>query len=243
MTAKTKIFEIEIVLQDVRPRVSRRVQMPGEATLAEVHEVVQAAMGWTNSHLHEFDIDGARYGLPDPDWDTGDVVDEAKVTLFRLVGPGDRLDYVYDFGDNWGHTVDAWRRSPRRSQGCGIRGAWRAAGRAHRRMWAARGAMAGSWRRWPTLPIPSTTSVPSGSGGSFDPARFDLDEVNEAMARLAWRPHDRIAAIVGASAALRIGGRDSAGGGLLSVSWRSRRWQIRAQARVSNADNVASVRS
>jgi hypothetical protein len=73
--------------------------------LVELHEVVQAAMGWTNSHLHEFDIDGARYGLLDPDWDAGQIGDEAKTKLFRLVGLGGRLDYVYDFGDDWGHTL------------------------------------------------------------------------------------------------------------------------------------------
>jgi hypothetical protein len=60
VTAKTKIFGIEIVLQNVRPVVGRRVQVPGETTLAELHEVVQVAMGWTNSHLHEFDVNGAR---------------------------------------------------------------------------------------------------------------------------------------------------------------------------------------
>lgn len=104
VTAKTKIFEIKIVLRAVRPPVSRRVQIPGEATLAELHDVVQAAMGWTNSHLHEFDIGGARYGQPDPDWDT-DVADETNAKLFRLVGVGDKVEYVYDFGDNWRHTL------------------------------------------------------------------------------------------------------------------------------------------
>jgi hypothetical protein len=83
-----------IVLRDVEPVVSRRVEIPGEASLAELHEVLQAAMGWSNSHLHEFDIDGARYGLADPDWDDGQVRDEAKTTLFRLVGAGGRSSGV-----------------------------------------------------------------------------------------------------------------------------------------------------
>ena len=89
MTEKTKIFEIEIVLEDVRPPVRRLVQVPGDASLAVLHEVVQSAMGWTNSHLHEFEIGGQRYGMSDPDWDDGDVADEAKVKLFRLVGLGE----------------------------------------------------------------------------------------------------------------------------------------------------------
>src|SRR5699024_4981153 len=71
-------------------------------------EVVQDAMGWEHSHLHEFDIGGARYGLPDPDWETG-TADEAKGKLFRLLTTGDEASYVYDFGDNWHHilTVEA----------------------------------------------------------------------------------------------------------------------------------------
>jgi hypothetical protein len=105
VTEKTKIFEIEIVLEDVRPPVRRLIQVPGDASLAVLHEVVQSAMGWTNSHLHEFEIGGQRYGMSDPDWDDGDVADEAKVKLFRLVGVGERLGYVYDFGDNWAHTL------------------------------------------------------------------------------------------------------------------------------------------
>jgi hypothetical protein len=74
------------------------VQIPAEVTLAGLHEVVQVAMGWTDSHLHEFEVDGARYGLPDPDFDDGGVADEAKATLCRLVEQGERVDYVYDFG-------------------------------------------------------------------------------------------------------------------------------------------------
>jgi pRiA4b ORF-3-like protein len=105
VTAKTKIFELEIVLDEVRPLVRRRVQVPGEVSLAMLHEVVQSAVGWTNSHLHEFEIAGRRYGMSNPDWGDQDVIDEATGTLFRLVGRGDRFSYVYDFGDNWNHHI------------------------------------------------------------------------------------------------------------------------------------------
>src|SRR5690606_15093062 len=88
VTAKTKIFELEIVLAEVEPQVRRRVQVPGEVSLAVLHEVVQAVVGWTNSHLNEFEIDGRRYGIPDPDWDDQNVTDEAKGKLFRLVKQG-----------------------------------------------------------------------------------------------------------------------------------------------------------
>lgn len=104
VTTKTKIFRIEIVLVDVEPTVRRVVEVPGEASLAVLHEVVQDVMGWTNSHLHEFEIDGARYGMPDPDWDTG-TLDEARAKLFRVLTAGQKVGYVYDFGDNWHHVL------------------------------------------------------------------------------------------------------------------------------------------
>jgi hypothetical protein len=187
VTAKTKIFEIEIVLQDVQPPVSRRVQVPGEASLAVLHEVVQSAMGWTNSHLHEFEVDGGRYGLPDPDWGGRTVADEAKVKLFRLVGPGDRLNYVYDFGDNWSHTLTVEKivtpepgvRYPRCVSGrraCppeDVGGPW------------------GYDELGAALADPSHPDHDERTewmGGSFDPARFDLEEVNRALGWLAWRP-------------------------------------------------------
>jgi hypothetical protein len=186
VTAKSKIFEIKIVLRDVRPPVSRRVQVLGEASLAELHDVVQAAMGWTNSHLHEFEIHGSRYGLPDPDWDT-DVSDEADAKLFRLLNQGDRLQYVYDFGDNWRHTLtvekilapEAGVRYPRCVTG---------------RRACPPEDVGGPWGYNDFLEAMADPAHPEHdqraewAGEPFDPARFALDEANAAMAWLAWRP-------------------------------------------------------
>lgn len=74
----------------------RVVEVSGEASLAVLHEVVQEAMGWENAHLHAFDIDGARYGVPDPHWDTG-TLDESRTRLLRVLAAGDEVGYVYDF--------------------------------------------------------------------------------------------------------------------------------------------------
>ena len=187
MTAKTKIFEIKIELREVRPAVWRRVQVPGELSLAGLHAVVQVVMGWTDSHLHEFDVDGARYGLPDPDWDAGEVADEAKTALFRLVGQGDRMGYVYDFGDGWTHrlTVEkvlapergvSYPRCVSGRRACppeDVGGPW---GYDEFRVAIADPAHPehGHYREW--------------VGGPFDLSAFDLDAVNEALAELAWRP-------------------------------------------------------
>jgi hypothetical protein len=138
------------VLQDVEPAVTRSVEVPGEASLAELHEVAQVAMGWTNSHLHEFDIDGDRYGLPAPGWDADQVGDEAKVKLFRLVEQGGQLGYVYAFGDNWDHIPYRARRA------CGV-GRWVVRPGAFRSRRGQQRPGGAAWR-----PLPASASTASG---------------------------------------------------------------------------------
>ncbi|MCU1657553.1 MAG: plasmid pRiA4b family protein, partial [Pseudonocardiales bacterium] len=56
ITAKTRIFQLKIQIATIRPPVWRRVLVPGEIDLGELHAVIQTAFGWTNSHLHQFEI-------------------------------------------------------------------------------------------------------------------------------------------------------------------------------------------
>lgn len=65
----------------------------------------QTVFGWTNTHLHQFEIGTERYGSPGPLRGMDDLADESRAKLFRLLGEGDRLDYTYDFGDDWVHRV------------------------------------------------------------------------------------------------------------------------------------------
>ncbi|MGI8613116.1 MAG: plasmid pRiA4b ORF-3 family protein [Nocardioidaceae bacterium] len=64
--AKTRIFKLKFQLATIRPPVWRRVLVPGEIDLGELHAVIQAAFGWTNSHLLQFEISEHRYGTLDP---------------------------------------------------------------------------------------------------------------------------------------------------------------------------------
>jgi hypothetical protein len=67
--------------------------------------VFQIVMGWTDSHLHEFEKDGARYGVPDEE-DVVEMIDAGRVSLATLLeAEGDSLVYTYDFGDGWRHDV------------------------------------------------------------------------------------------------------------------------------------------
>lgn len=103
----TPPWELRIVLLDVKPAVWRSVLIPSDITLAKLHAVIQWSMGWTNSHAHEFRINGTRYGQPDPHWDEPRTVDERRVALDKVLGHWMTrcFDYVYDFGDDWHHIV------------------------------------------------------------------------------------------------------------------------------------------
>jgi hypothetical protein len=103
------LYQFKITLHDVKPAVWRRIQIP-DCTLVDLHEYIQAAFGWWNYHLHQFDIDGERYSQPAPDGDDFgmEFKDETDVLLSKLIpksGRPSRWIYEYDFGDGWRHEV------------------------------------------------------------------------------------------------------------------------------------------
>lgn len=103
ITTGTLIYVVDIVLDDIAPPIRRRVELAADTDLEELHLVVQAAMGWEDSHLHLFELHHVTYGEPDPDGP--ELENEAGVRLSSLVGPGDAISYTYDFGDGWAHTI------------------------------------------------------------------------------------------------------------------------------------------
>lgn len=100
-------WQLRIELLDVSPRVWRRLLVPSNIKLPPLHRVFQATLGWTDSHLHAFNINNVRYAEPDPDWeDELKQVNERGVVLSAVLGHESRcFDYVYDFGDHWHHVV------------------------------------------------------------------------------------------------------------------------------------------
>jgi len=103
------VFQFKITLLDVKPPVWRRIQVP-DCTLDVFHLYIQAAFGWWNSHLHQFEIGGVMYGPPEPG-DMGfdlETEDETGVVLSELLPKSRtrvRWVYEYDFGDGWRHEV------------------------------------------------------------------------------------------------------------------------------------------
>lgn len=106
-------FTIRVDLDDASPPVWRRLQLASDLRLSQLHDVLQAAMGWNDSHLHHFVMGpgalnrGFAPFLAPFDVEEGEAgTPEAEVRLDEVLAqPKDRLYYEYDFGDGWGHTV------------------------------------------------------------------------------------------------------------------------------------------
>ena len=109
---KGTVHQLKITLLEVDPPIWRRVLVPSDATLGDVNFILQAAMGWTNSHLHQFTIEGVEYS--DPRFEIDDTEDEFAVTLAE-VAPAERSRFtlLYDFGDGWEHEVVVEKILPR----------------------------------------------------------------------------------------------------------------------------------
>ncbi len=99
------IYTLKVTLRGIRPPVWRRLEVPADASLFDLHRTLQAAMGWTDSHLHQVVHQGIYYGKPDREFGM-DMRSERRTRLQDLfVRPKDRLIYEYDFGDSWEHDV------------------------------------------------------------------------------------------------------------------------------------------
>jgi hypothetical protein len=111
--ATGNVFQLKVTLLDTKPPIWRRVLVDGGSTLDHLHEVIQAAFGWWNYHLHEFEVGRTRYGVPDPDEDWGEPPrDERRSRLVAIAGEGSSFRYTYDFGDGWDHRVVVERVLP-----------------------------------------------------------------------------------------------------------------------------------
>jgi hypothetical protein len=107
MNRSDQIARIHIELDETEPAIWRRVEVPLTTSLKGLHDVIQAVMPFQDYHLFAFEFADKRYGIPDPDWDDLLRMHDAKnIKLGALVDRGvSRFAYIYDFGDNWQHTV------------------------------------------------------------------------------------------------------------------------------------------
>jgi hypothetical protein len=110
-----KYYQLKISLDETEPEIWRRVVVPADITLDRLHDVIQICMGWNDSHLHRFTIDGREYTDYFDEVDEGREEFEAMYVLGDLVKTkGAEFNYLYDYGDDWSHTVryEKSRREP-----------------------------------------------------------------------------------------------------------------------------------
>ncbi|MGH3447682.1 MAG: plasmid pRiA4b ORF-3 family protein, partial [Nocardioidaceae bacterium] len=110
------IYRLRVDLDHARPPIWRRLDVRSDLTLDVVHEVLQTAFGWTDTHLHRFALGGSPfdvrsqvflcpYDVEEEDEDEdGEAASDVRLDE-TLQGPGDRLRYVYDYGDAWELTL------------------------------------------------------------------------------------------------------------------------------------------
>lgn len=104
-------LQIHVALATIEPTIWRRLIVPRVFHLGQLHQVIQAAFGWWDAHLHEFRIGGLSWGdleqIGEPEFE-GDArsFDEREVRLLDFHAPEKtQFLYLYDFGDSWEHTV------------------------------------------------------------------------------------------------------------------------------------------
>lgn len=182
-----QIYQLKIELQEIEPTIWRRVLVPGSITLAQLHEVIQTAIGWTNSHLHQFIVGADSYS--DPEFEIEGTRSEYRYRLARLA-PRVRntIAYVYDFGDGWEHQIRVEHiiEDDKRYPGTPVCLEGKRSGPPED--------CGGPWGYEKFLEAIGNKKHPEHKellrwiGGSFDPEYFDPGEVNALLRKIDLRP-------------------------------------------------------
>ena len=102
------IYQFKITLEEVKPAVWRRIQVPSSYNFWELHVAIQNAMGWEDYHLHEFEILNLKTGRPQRIGSDGaeECISGRKVKIEDCFSMENNMAfYEYDFGDGWSHRI------------------------------------------------------------------------------------------------------------------------------------------
>lgn len=186
------IMRVDAHILDIQPEIFRTIELPIDFNLAQLHDILQVSFGWTDSHLHQFNIGGLIYSAPEffeeglPQGSRLGEATEIRMNDFQFLFAGDgralTIFYEYDFGDCWVHALRLERvpreegvRYPRCSAGSrsappedvgGVRGYER------------------FLRAWSDPDDEDHKALRRWAGPRFDPERCDLEQINKAIARV-----------------------------------------------------------
>ncbi|MCP5118044.1 MAG: plasmid pRiA4b ORF-3 family protein [bacterium] len=112
-----EIYQLKVTLRWTKPPIWRRLLVPADMTLAQLHDVLQVAMGWEDDHLHDFRVGQQRFESGRPRlgaFGSDDQTEESGVLLRQVMRrTGAKATYTYDFGDSWEHSIVLEKRLPR----------------------------------------------------------------------------------------------------------------------------------
>jgi len=113
---KQSVLQFKITLQEIHPLIWRRIQISKLCTFWDLHVAIQDAMGWMDSHLHEFTAvnpateEKEFIGIPDDEGfdEVHPVLEgwETKVEHYLRSEKNRKMRYLYDFGDSWEHLIE-----------------------------------------------------------------------------------------------------------------------------------------
>jgi hypothetical protein len=181
--APRKTYQLKISLMGAKPPIWRRLLIGDSVALRKFHDAVQIVMGWTDSHLHQFIANGRNYGVPDPDLDFTELLDERLFRLNQLLRKEkESIIYEYDFGDGWQHQITLEKILPFEP------------GASLPRCIKAKGAcppedVGGVWGYAHFLEALNDPDHPEHDDykewidGEFDPTAYDIDAVNELLSK------------------------------------------------------------
>jgi hypothetical protein len=177
------VFELRIQLRNIQPEIWRRLLVPAEVPLGVLHEAIQVAFGWHNSHLHDFLIGNVRFGMADVEEEIF-CVDEIAAPVGAVANVGTTFLYRYDFGDDWEHDVTVERVSVDESEGIQCTGGARSCPPEDC------GGPSGYGNLLGILADPSHPEhreSKTWAGRRFDPEKFDMPAVNRKLGSLSRR--------------------------------------------------------
>ncbi|HEY3448460.1 MAG TPA: plasmid pRiA4b ORF-3 family protein [Myxococcales bacterium] len=185
------VFRLRVTLRDVEPPVWRALLVSPGIDLYELHQVIQVAMRWSNSHLHQFETPGAKRTFADPETDfdmTSDPEDEHGVELgMLLTKPGGLLSYEYDFGDGWELEIlleETVQKDPRFATPLCVGGARACPPDDCGGPYGYQGML----EALASPEHPSHDEQVQWIGGFWDPEAFDANEVNRSLRELRQPP-------------------------------------------------------
>ena len=182
-------YTLHVKLMDIKPAIWRRIHVDGRVRLDALHHILQAAMGWSDAHLHEFEIRDKHYGIPDPEYPEMEMLDEKKYRLNQLLDVGDTCVYLYDFGDSWQHGITVESIEDIDDLNVGAGNAWIETGERACPPEDA-GGSGGYQEMLNTLENETYSEeakqLREWAGLDFDPALFDRLAANTAISRMLW---------------------------------------------------------